>query len=190
MAGRRGGRMFSVEGLTRVGLGQDYESMTLGRTTQAWLDAGAGLQRHVVRVLDGLTTRVEVIGSSSVLGLLAKPIIDLAVGHLDGQPLAPIATRLTTDGWIYRGDGGAEGGHVFVLEARPSHRVVHLHVVGLSGAAWRDYLRLRNLLRRNLDARTRYEAVKTDLARRDPVDRRMYTVGMTEIGAALLDEHS
>jgi GrpB-like predicted nucleotidyltransferase (UPF0157 family) len=188
MTGPSGGKLHRVERLTEAGLGQDYDSMTLGRTTEAWLTAGVELRRRVLHVLDGMTAHVEVVGSSSVLGLLAKPVIDLAVGLNEGEPLTPTATRLRVDGWIYRGDAGADGGHVFVLEAWPGHRVAHLHVVRFDEGAWRDYLRLRDLLRRRPDARERYEAVKLALARRDPVDRRAYTLGKTQVVASLLAE--
>ena len=166
-----------MDRLTEAGLGQDYDSMRLARTTQAWLAAGAELRSRVARVLDGITPNVELIGSSSVLSLLAKPIIDLAVGLAADQTLASAATRLEAGGWIYRGDAGADGGHVFVLEARPWHRVAHLHVVGHDGDQWRDHLRLRDLLRRSPHARERYEAVKLELVQRTPVDRKAYTHG-------------
>jgi GrpB-like predicted nucleotidyltransferase (UPF0157 family) len=181
-----GGQYSDVDRLTEAGLGQHYDSMTLARTTEAWLAAGLELQHRVTHLLDGLTTHVEVIGSSSVLGLMAKPIIDLAVGLTVDQPVSPTITRLEADGWIYRGDAGDDGGHVLVLEARPWHRVAHLHVVRYEGKSWRDYLRLRNLLRQSPDARSRYEAVKVDLAQRDPVDRKAYTVGKTEVVTSLL----
>ena len=61
---------------------------------------------EVAAVLDGLATDVEVIGSSSVLALLAKPIIDLAVGLGMTQSIAPVTATLESDGWIYRGDAG------------------------------------------------------------------------------------
>jgi len=175
-----------VHRLTEAGLGQHYDTMTLSRTTEAWLAAGVELRDHVAQTVDGITPHIEVIGSSSVLGLLAKPIIDLAVGLANEQPLGPIAAALEGDGWIYRGDAGPDGGHVFVLEDRPWHRVAHLHVVAYDGGSWRDYLRLRDLLRRSPDARSRYEAAKRALAERGPVDRKAYTSGKTEIVEALL----
>jgi GrpB-like predicted nucleotidyltransferase (UPF0157 family) len=177
-----------VDRLTEAGLGLDYDSLRLARTTQAWLVVGAELGSRVSQVLDGITSNVEVIGSSSVLGLLAKPIIDLAVGLAADQPLAPAVTRLATDGWIYRGDAGSDGGHVFVLEARPWHRVAHLHIVGYDGDQWRDYLRLRDLLRRSPHARERYEAAKLELVQQTPVDRKAYTRGKSEVVTSLLHE--
>jgi GrpB-like predicted nucleotidyltransferase (UPF0157 family) len=87
-------------------------------------------------LLGALAVNVEQIGSSSVLGLLAKPIIDLAAGVEADQNLDFVVFALEAAGWIYRGDANVDGGHVFVLEARPWHRVAHLHVVQYDGAEW------------------------------------------------------
>jgi GrpB-like predicted nucleotidyltransferase (UPF0157 family) len=123
-----------------------------------------------------------------VLGLLAKPIIDLAVGLTVEQSLRSVTTRLESAGWIYRGDARSDGGHVFVLEARPWHRVAHIHVVQYDGTQWRNYLRFRDLLRESVDARERYEAVKLELAQHDPNDRKGYTTGKAEVVTALIGE--
>lgn len=172
--------------LTTAGLGLDYDAIRLDRTTDAWLAAGAELRNQVAEALDGLVTEVEVIGSSSVLGLLAKPIIDVAVGLDATQSISPVTARLQAEGWIYRGDAGSDGGHVFVRETRPWHRVAHLHVVEHNGSQWRNYLSFRDLLRRSPEARERYEAVKLALAGRQPTDRRAYTSGKTEVVTSLL----
>jgi len=175
-----------VDFLTTAGLGLDYDAIRLDRTTDAWLAAGAELRNQVAEALDGLVTEVEVIGSSSVLGLLAKPIIDVAVGLDATQSISPVTARLQAEGWIYRGDAGSDGGHVFVRETRPWHRVAHLHVVEHNGSQWRNYLSFRDLLRRSPEARERYEAVKLALAGRQPTDRRAYTSGKTEVVTSLL----
>ncbi|SDT38639.1 GrpB family protein [Microlunatus soli] len=173
------------EALTTAGLGLDYSVLRLARTTGAWVAAGQVLAERVAAVLDGSVAAVEPVGSSSVPGLLAKPIIDLAVGVRSDQRFAPVQRRLLNDGWIYRGDAGSDGGRLFVLETRPRYRVAHLHVVGHGDEQWRNYLRFRDLLRRDPRARRRYEAVKTALAA-EGVDRRSYTAGKTEVVAALL----
>ena len=172
--------------LTAAGLGLDYGAIRLDRTTEAWLAVGAELRNRVAEALDGLAADVEVIGSSSVPGLLAKPIIDLAVGLDANQSLSPVTARLQADGWIYRGDAGSDGGHVFVRETRPWHRVAHLHVVDHDGRQWQNYLRFRDLLRRSPDARERYEAVKLKLAQEEPTDRKAYTRGKTEVVTSLI----
>jgi GrpB-like predicted nucleotidyltransferase (UPF0157 family) len=182
----RGGAVSVVAGLTGAGLGLGYDELRLAPTTVEWLAAGEGLRVEVADAVKGLAVDVEQIGSSSVLGLLAKPIADLALGLAPGQELDPVRARLEVDGWIYRGDAGDDGGHVFVLEDRPWHRVAHAHVVPAGGDQWRNYLRLRDLLRASPEARDRYSAVKLSLLASSGSDRAVYTTGKTEIVSSLL----
>jgi GrpB-like predicted nucleotidyltransferase (UPF0157 family) len=140
----------------------------------------------VAESLDGIAAGVEQIGSSSVVGPLAKPIIDLAVGLSHHRDISPVRSRLEAAGWVYRGDAGDDGGHVFVLEARPWHRVAHLHVVGHGSVQWRNYVRFRDLLRRSSEARDLYETAKRRLAAEHPNDRKVYADGKSAVVGSLL----
>jgi GrpB-like predicted nucleotidyltransferase (UPF0157 family) len=182
----RGGAVSVVTQLTDAGLGLGYEELRLDTTTVAWLAAGEALGSHVVDVLRGSSVEVELIGSSSVVGLLAKPIVDLAVGLTRDQGFEPVRSGLESEGWIDRGNAGDDGGHVFVLEDRPWHRVAHAHVVSLGGDQWRNYLRLRDLLRESPAARERYAAVKRSLLEASGNDRGLYTTGKTDIVKSLI----
>jgi GrpB-like predicted nucleotidyltransferase (UPF0157 family) len=179
-----------VDEWTEVGLGLEYSELRFGRTTQGWLKVGEHLGYRVRRCLTDLVADVEIVGSSSVLGLLAKPIIDLAVGLTAEQDLAPVIDALQADGWIYRGDARSQGGHVFVLETRPWFRVAHIHVVEYQGAEWCHYLQFRELLQRDPAARERYEAVKLKLLEEVPSDRNAYTAGKTDVVVSLLGDAS
>lgn len=172
---------------TAVGLGLDYGTVQLSRTTEQWLVAGLALRDRVADQLD-VAGRVEQIGSSAVPGLLAKPIIDLAVGLTVDDDLAEITAALEAAGWIYRGDAGDDGGHVFVLETRPWHRVAHLHGVELDGEQWSNYLRFRDLLRANPEARAKYETTKLELADQHANGRAAYTAGKSQVVKSLLEE--
>ncbi len=111
--------MFAVEALTDAGLALDHYELRLDRTTERLVAAGSSLRDHVAAILEDDAAGVEQIGSSSVLGLLAKPIIDLVVGLSRHHDLGAVRTRLEAEGWIYRGDAGDHGGNVLVLEVRP-----------------------------------------------------------------------
>ena len=111
---------------------------------------------------------VEHIGSSAVPGLAAKPIIDLAVGLRGQGPLEELRNALEDIGYQFRGDAGDRGGLVFVLDDRPKHRVVHLHVVDHGGAQWRRYLTFRDLLLANPDAPRTLRADKAGSSREVP----------------------
>jgi len=178
--------MCGVEALTHAGLGLDYNELRLDRTTEDWITAGSSLRQQVAAILEDHAAGVEQVGSSSIVGLMAKPIVDLAVGVSEHHDLGAVRERLEAAGWIYRGDAGNDGGHVFVLEARPWHRVAHLHVVDHGGTQWHSYLVLRDLLRRSAAARERYEAVKLSLVEEFGDDRKAYTDGKSDIVRVLL----
>ena len=182
------GQDCKMEWMTEIGLGLDHDTLRLDRTSQAWIDAGTRLRHGVARLLGGTVIGVEQIGSSSVLTLLAKPVIDIAVALGDEGEFSAVRDHLEAAGWMYRGDAGANGGHVFVLETKPWHRVAHLHVVDHDGEQWRNYLLLRNLLRRSSTARARYELVKQQLVGEFGDDRKAYTAGKTNVVKMLLDE--
>lgn len=177
-----------MDRLIDVGLGLDDDTVRLERVAPSWVEAGHRLADDLAALLAGTVSAVEPIGSSSVLGLLAKPIVDLAVGLVPDQDLAPVTERLVAAGWVYRGDSGSQGGHVFLLSARPGRRLAHVHVVDLEGEQWRNYLSLRDLLRRSPDARARYEAVKQQLWDDVGDDRDAYTDGKTTVIRSLLTE--
>lgn len=177
-----------MEALTDAGFGLDYDKLSFGRTTELWLRAGSELREQVAERLDGLVRSVEQVGSSSVLELLAKPIVDLAVGLGPDDDLDVVTGRLAAGGWIYRGDAGDSGGHVFVLEKRPSHRIAHIHVVEYEGSQWSDYVRLRDLLRRSPKARDRYEAEKVRLAEQCRDDRKVYQERKSAVVESLLHD--
>jgi GrpB-like predicted nucleotidyltransferase (UPF0157 family) len=177
-----------MDRLTDLGLGLDDDTVRLKRVSDSWVDAGRQLADAIAALLADTVAAVEPIGSSSVCGLLAKPIVDLAVGLGPDQQLAPVGDRLGAAGWIYRGDSGSQGGHVFLLSARPGRRVAHVHVVDHDGEQWRNYLSLRDLLRRSPDARSRYEAVKQQLWDDVGDDRDAYTDGKSSVIRSLLAE--
>jgi hypothetical protein len=70
--------------------------------------------------------------------------------------------RLTGTGFHYRGDHGDAGGHYFVVDSFPDVRTNHLHVVEHANQ-WRDYLRLRDLLRHQPAIRRKYAELKRGL---------------------------
>ena len=126
---------------------------------------------------------LEHVGSTSVPGLVAKPILDIAAGRDRNVSTDVYVPVLTEAGYIYRGESGLPGRDFFRLGELRSH---HLHLVERGGAHWRRYLMFRDTLRANDALRDEYAAVKKDLARRFPRDREAYIEGKTEIVERIL----
>jgi len=141
-----------------------------------WAALASDACQEVRRVGGALLCDVQHVGSTAVPGLPAKPILDIVASATTLDAISEFVGRLTGVGYLYRGDKGGQGGHLFVRESSPSVRTIHLHVVEHDGTQWQDYLRFRDLLRQNPDIRKQYAELKQKLGKRFSDDRKSYAV--------------
>ena len=127
-------------------------------------------------VLGERVVRLEHVGSTSVPGLAAKPILDLLAGRAPDVPLEGYVAALEAAGYTWRGENGVPGRHYFV---RGEPRSRHLHLVELGGAHWRRHLAFRDALRARPALAAEYAALKHGLAARHANDREAYTDSKT-----------
>ena len=106
---------------------------------------------------------VEHVGSTSVAGLAAKPIIDIDIIVKDVKSLAPVILALEKIGYIHRGNLGIEGREAFRIPSTSSIKH-NLYVCIQDCLALRNHLILRNFLNENEQARNEYGKLKTRLA--------------------------
>ena len=137
--------------------------------------------------LANLKPAVEHIGSTSVPGLAAKPVIDMLVGVPSLDAFEAYVDRLANYGYEYIPE------YERVLpERRFFKRMVrgvrthHVHVVQVNGLYWKRYLKFRNHLRADPWLAARYAEVKRRLAGRFENDRDAYTNGKTGFIEAVL----
>lgn len=133
---------------------------------------------------------IEHVGSTSVPGLAAKPILDIAVAVATTGDIHRLRERLAGHKYIDRGDGGADGGWLLVKESAPDIRTHHIHVVTKDDPQWGGYLHFRDLLRRDPDARDAYAREKRRLELAFRVDRGAYTDGKQDIISSLVERES
>jgi GrpB-like predicted nucleotidyltransferase (UPF0157 family) len=157
----------------------------------AWVDLGREETLTVADALGVLALDVEHVGSTSVPGLSAKPIIDVAVRLANGSAahLSSIRERMIAAGYIDRGLATDGGGWFFVHEAAAGFRVAHIHLVAADDPEWKRYLLFRDALRASPALRETYAELKRDLAGRYPTDRRSYTAAKTEFVLETLRQH-
>jgi GrpB-like predicted nucleotidyltransferase (UPF0157 family) len=122
-----------------------------------------------------LVLDIQHIGSTSVPGLAAKPIIDIAVAVASSEVIPECRQPLCSLGYTDRGDCGQDGGYLFVKESAPEVRTHHLHIVGIDDQQWRNYLLLRDLLRVDETLRASYAKLKERLQHQFANDPRGYT---------------
>ena len=144
----------------------------------AWPAIFEQLESHIWPVLTDVALTVEHVGSTSVPGLTAKPIIDLTVVVPTDADI-PIATeRLGTLGYVHRGNLGVEGREAFYSpDGVPAH---HLYLCPRDSLALMNHLLVRDYLRANPEMAREYGELKKRLAREFPHDIDSYIEGKTD----------
>jgi len=113
---------------------------------------------RICQALGSVARRVEHIGSTSVPGLAAKPIVDILVTVPDINDEGAVVGRLERAGYVLR---VREPGHRMF---RTPDLSVHIHVLGDGDEEADRYLTFRDRLRSSLEDRMAYERLKRELA--------------------------
>ena len=169
-------------------LGLKRGCVALAPHEEAWEAEAARTAELLRKLLGASAAGAEHVGSTAVRGIEAKPIIDIAVAARSLEEIKSTAARLGRYGFIFRGED-VPGQLLFVIEDEARGVVTHhIHIVEAGGAAWRDYIGLRDYLNAFPDCAARYGALKRELARRFQADRKSYTAGKADLIAELLAE--
>ena len=119
------------------------------------------LGRLLRQELGDVALRIDHVGSTSVPGLAAKPIIDVQVSVTSLTPLDAFRLPLERVGFVHR-PGGELSKRYF--RERPGARRTHIHARRAGSFNEQFALLFRDFLRSHRDAAAAYAAVKYDLA--------------------------
>lgn len=133
--------------------------------------------------LTGLDATVQHVGSTSVPGLAAKPVLDVDV--IVGASDVPAAVAaLESVGYEHRGDLGVTGREAF-FEPGPPRRNVYVCAAGTTNV--RNHLAVRDVLRARDDLRDAYATVKLALAADPAMDIDTYLAGKSAVLQEVLE---
>jgi GrpB-like predicted nucleotidyltransferase (UPF0157 family) len=154
----------------------------------AWPDLFLHLQRVISGYLGELILAIEHVGSTSVPGLAAKPILDIDIVIESVETLPQVVERLAELGYLHKGDGGIPGREAFDREGVdvPRNGEIttwlphHLYVCTQDNIELARHLAFRDYLREHSDAVVAYQKLKKELAIRYRNDRVAYTEAKTD----------
>ena len=138
----------------------------------AWTTRFAELGRDLRAGLGDVALRIDHIGSTSVPGLAAKPIIDIQISVAAFEPLAAFKDPLERLGYVYRADNPERTKRYF--REPPGHPRTHVHVRRAGSFSEQWALLFRDYLRAHAEVAAEYAALKRQLAARFRDDRRAY----------------
>ena len=121
-----------------------------------------------------LSGSIEHIGSTSIPGLMAKPVIDIMFGVESLERSLPAIDVIKCSGYQYY-PYKKEVMHWF---CKPSddHRTHHLHLVPFQSKLWNERIQFRQILLKEPLIANEYSDLKRMLAEQYKYDREAYTV--------------
>jgi GrpB-like predicted nucleotidyltransferase (UPF0157 family) len=168
-----------------VGSSSNADSVKIVDADPAWgekFERGAAMVRAA---LGALVLGIEHIGSTSVPGLAAKPVVDMLVGLPSMPDVLAAPARLV--GWEFPEAINAKlDDRRFGKLAPDGERTHHVHIVVFDADEWRRLVAFRNALRASPELAERYEDLKRDLAARFADEREKYTAAKTDFVAGVL----
>ena len=144
----------------------------------AWPERFRREEAKIRRSLGEVALTVEHVGSTSVPGLAAKPIVDILLVVEDSGDETSYLPALEEAGYVLRVREPDFDEHRMF---RTHEKDVHIHVFSAGSEEIERYLLLRDHLRENDEDRELYAQTKRDLASRDWPSMLHYAEAKTEI---------
>ncbi|AIY80467.1 GrpB family protein [Clostridium botulinum] len=144
-----------------------------------WKESFESIKDELLAVLSGKIISIEHIGSTSVEGLSAKPIIDIDI--VIDRNFDEVKKELETISYIHEGDLGIYGREAFKYSNKPHLMVHHLYVCGKDNKELYRHVTFRDYLRKHKEDKDRYSVIKKKMALKYPEDIDSYIKGKQQI---------
>ena len=163
-------------------------TVLLNEHDETWEIQAEAACANLKELLGDAAIDIQHVGSTSVPGLAAKPILDLVIGVRELSDLDPYVEKLARAD-IREVFQDLPGQRLFVMgDFAKDTRTHHIHAVRWNDSAWKNYIRFRDYLRIFEEKRAEYEAEKRRLAALYPANRLAYTEGKAQLIEKLLKE--
>jgi GrpB-like predicted nucleotidyltransferase (UPF0157 family) len=152
------------------------EEVKLRSYDELWPSLYEAERQRLLSLLPSTFIDIQHIGSTSIPGMLAKPIVDILAGVDSMETAKAISVKLCSSGYTTSAEFNESlSDRQWFMRWADGHRTHHLHVVVYGGEAWFGHIRFRDALRSSRKLATEYADLKTKLAAKHTEDREAYT---------------
>lgn len=127
---------------------------------ESWKDDFKKIAKELKAALGDLILKIEHVGSTSVQGLSAKPIIDIDLVIAIDTDLSEVIQELAVIGYVHEGNLGIEGREAFAYSGKEHLQVHHIYVCPENSPELKRHLAFRDYLRSHPEAVLAYGEVK------------------------------
>ena len=130
-------------------------------------------------------SNIQHVGSTSIPGMKAKPIIDIDVGLENWSDFEAVKRALAEIGYEHEGDRGITGREAFCRNGKTHNEILdgidhHLYVCPIDNEEYKRHILFRDYLRSHDEARERYNQIKEEILAKVGLENRTGYVQMKE----------
>lgn len=149
--------------------------MQLSEFQQSWKSDFENLANFLSPALIGSSAKILHVGSTSIPGSIAKPIIDIDVVVKEVIEIKNVQEKIESMGYVHRGDLGIPGREAFL---QPPNLVYHhLYLLQEGSQPYQDHVDFKTALIRNPSLLEKYNDLKRSLEHLLMNNREAYTEG-------------
>ena len=153
-----------------------------------WKTEFERIRDYLLEQIGDLVLEIKHVGSTSVPGLCAKPIIDI-VAVMESYDVFPaVVERLEKVGFQHEGDGGIKEREVFKRLIPDDFMNYHFYVYPKDSEENRRQTIFRNALLNNKDIAEEYGKLKMQLIEEVNGDRVLYTDSKTDFIVGVINK--
>ncbi len=158
--------------------------MVLVEYKKDWPQHFLKIKAELLKVLT-IPCQVQHVGSTSIPGMKAKPIIDIDVGLEKWSDFEAVKKALAEIGYEHEGDKGITGREAFCRNEKVHNKILdsidhHLYVCSVDNEEYKRHILFRDYLRSHTEARDRYNQIKEEILAKVGSNNRSGYVQMKE----------
>ena len=173
--------------------------ITLEKYNFNWVSDFEKVNLELEKLLGFLNPRIEHIGSTSIEGLSAKPIIDVMIGLDNENTLDNTIKPLISEGYVYYEKYNKdmpyrrffvkhksiyhnleipniikESDSIQITTEEHINRLAHIHILIYNSEHWIRHIAFRDYLRTHIEVREEYQKLKEQLCCKEWIDGNDY----------------
>lgn len=130
---------------------------------------------------------IQHIGSTAISHIMAKPIIDIAIGLNSWENVGKVKEKLIENGYYYRENAG-DSNRLFFAKGEETRRTHYLHVYEFGSLGWKNHIYFRDYLNTHKEYREKYNELKLGLQSLYENNRDMYTKRKAKFISEVLEQ--
>lgn len=160
-------------------MGLRMGEVRLEKSNKEWKGSFEIEKENLGKIFKGIALKIEHVGSTSIEGISAKPIIDIAVAVKKLNDFEKVRDEFyNIKDYSIKEDSPSD--EILVRKGDPEEITHFIHIMEYNSERYKNQILFRDYLRTHEAERVEYEELKIKLAKKYKNDRKKYTANKND----------